>query len=181
MEDKYYIELKEKALKVEIYDRARDYAKDKNKVNAYFEMGELLSKAGREYGKNIIKQFATKLMVDVGKKYNERTLYGMRKFYEIFNDGKLTTMWSKLSWSHYREVLSLKDINEIIYYLNECENKDLTQRQLHELIKHNAYNRLSEETKTKLLKSNELRIDDLVPNPITIKSDLLKKKYLNMR
>ncbi|MBR3229524.1 MAG: hypothetical protein IKF91_01700 [Bacilli bacterium] len=37
MEDKYYIELKEKALKVEIYDRARDYAKDKNKVNAYFE------------------------------------------------------------------------------------------------------------------------------------------------
>lgn len=85
-------------------------------------------------------------------------------------------MWSKLSWSHYREVLSLKDINEIIYYLNECENKDLTQRQLHELIKHNAYNRLSEETKTKLLKSNELRIDDLVPNPITIKSDLLKEK-----
>ena len=42
--------------------------------------------------------------------------------------------------------------------------------------KHNAYNRLSEETKTKLLKSNELRIDDLVPNPITIKSDLLKEK-----
>ena len=32
MEDKYYIELKEKALKVEIYDRARDYSKDKIKL-----------------------------------------------------------------------------------------------------------------------------------------------------
>ncbi len=39
MEDKYYIELKEKALKVEIFDKARDYAKDKNKDNAYFEIG----------------------------------------------------------------------------------------------------------------------------------------------
>ncbi len=176
MEDKYYIELKEKALKAEIYDRARDYAKDKNKVNAYFEMGELLSKAGREYGKNIINNYSEKLMFEVGKKYNYRTLYRMRKFYEIFSDGKLTTMWSKLCWSHYREVLSLKNINEIIYYLNECESKNLTQRQLHELIKHNTYNRLSKETKTKLLKSNELRVNDLVPNPITIKSGLLKEK-----
>ena len=176
MEDKYYIELKEKALKVEIYDRARDYAKDKNKVNSYYEMGELLSKAGREYGKNIINNYSEKLMIEVGEKYNYRTLYRMRKFYELFNSRKLTTMWSKLSWSHYREVLSLKDINEIIYYLNECENKSLTQRQLHELIKNNTYDRLSNETKIKLIESVELKVNDLVPNPISIKSDLLKEE-----
>ena len=41
-------------------------------------------------------------------------------------------MYSKLCWSHYCEVLSLKDINEMIYYLNECEDKNLTQRELHE-------------------------------------------------
>ena len=176
MEDKYYIELKEKALKVEIYDRAKDYAKDKNKVSAYFEMGELLSKAGKEYGKNIINNYSEKLMIEVGKKYNYRTLYRMRKFYEIFSNGKLTTMWSKLSWSHYREVLSLKNINDIIYYLNECENKNLTQRQLHELIKHGAYNRLSNETKTKLLESKTLKVDDLIPNPIIIKTNSLKEE-----
>ena len=175
MEDKYYIELKEKALKVEIFDKARDYAKDKNKVNAYFEMGELLFKAGREYGKNIINNYSEKLMIEVGKKYNYRTLYRMRKFYEIFSEGKLTTMWSKLSWSHYREVLSLKNINEIKFYLNECESKNLTQRQLHELIKNNTYNRLSSETKTTLLESKALKVDDLIPNPIIIKSNLLKE------
>lgn len=174
MDDKYYIELKEKTLKVEIYDRTKDYAKDKNKVSAYFEMGELLSKAGKEYGKNVINNYSEKLMVEVGKKYNYRTLYRMRKFYEIFSNGKLTTMWSKLSWSHYREVLSLKNINEIIYYLNECENKNLTQRQLHELIKHGSYNRLSYETKTKLLESKVLKVDDLIPNPIVIKTSSLK-------
>lgn len=175
MEDKYYIELKEKALKVEIYDRAKDYAKDKNKVNAYFEMGELLSKAGREYGKNIINNYSEKLMIEVGKKYNYRTLYRMRKFYELFNGGKLTTMWSKLTWSHYREILSLKDIDEIKYYLNECQSKNLTQRQLHELIKQKTYNRLNIEVKNKLINKEQLKVNDLIPNPIFIKTNSLKE------
>ena len=176
MEDKYYIELKEKALKVEIFDKTRDYVKDKNKVNAYFEMGELLSKAGKEYGKNIINNYSEKLMIEVGKKYNYRTLYRMRKFYELFSTGKLTTSWSKLSWSHYREILSLKDIDEIKYYLNECENKNLTQRQLHELIRQKSYNRLSTEVKNKLIKKEQLRVNDLIPNPIIIKSNQLKEE-----
>lgn len=174
MEEEYYISIKEKLLKSEIYDKARDYAKDRNKVKVYYETGELLSKAGKHYGKNIIKQYSEKLMIEVGKKYNYRTLYRMRKFYEVFSDRKLTTMWSKLSWSHYREILSLKNINEIIYYLNECEDKNLTQRQLHDLIKHNTYNRLSNKTKTKLIESKELKINDLIPNPIVIRSDSLK-------
>ncbi len=176
MEDKYYIELKEKALKVEIYDKAKDYAKDKNKVNAYFEMGELLSKAGREYGKNIINNYSEKLMIEVGKKYNYRTLYRMRKFYELFSSGKLTTMWSKLSWSHYREILSLKDVDEIKYYLDECESKNLTQRQLHELIKQKTYNRLSIAAKNKLINRECLKVNDLIPNPIIIKTNSLKEE-----
>ena len=51
----YYNEIKEKLLKSEIYDRVKDYSKDRNKVLVYFETGKLLSEAGKEYGKNIIK------------------------------------------------------------------------------------------------------------------------------
>ena len=142
----------------------------------YFETGKLLSEAGKEYGKNIIKQYSENLMIEVGKKYNYRTLYRMRKFYELFSSEKLTTMWSKLSWSHYREVLSLKNINEIKFYLNECESKNLTQRQLHELIKHKTYSRLSSETKNKLITKEQLNVNDLVPNPIIIKTNSLKEE-----
>ena len=99
MKEQYYISIKEKLLKSEIYDKARNYAKDRNKVKVYFETGELLSKAWKDYGKNIIKQYSEKLMIEVGKKYNYRTLYRMRKFYELFSDEKLTTLWSNLSWS----------------------------------------------------------------------------------
>lgn len=103
----YYNEIKEKLLQSEIYDRAKDYSKDRNKVNVYFEIGKILSKAGKEYGKNVIKQYSEKLMIEVGKKYNERNLRYMRQFYELFEKQIWNTSCSKLSWSHYREILVL--------------------------------------------------------------------------
>ena len=81
----YYNEIKEKLIKSEIYDKVKDYAKDRNKVQVYYDTGKLLSEAGKEYGKNIIKQYSGKLVIEVGRKYNERTLRRIRQFYEIFS------------------------------------------------------------------------------------------------
>jgi len=106
----YYNEIKEKLIKSEIYDRVKDYSKDRNKVDTYFEIGKLLNEAGKEYGKNIIKQYSEKLMLEVGKKYKVSNLYKMRKFYEIFSDEKLYPLGTKLCWSHYRELLTIKNI-----------------------------------------------------------------------
>jgi len=166
----YYDEIKDILIKSEIYDRVKDYYKDRHKVKVYFEIGRLLNEAGKEYGKNIIKQYANKLMIEVGKKYNERTLRRIRQFYETFNNLKWSTLWTKLSWSHYREVLLLKDINEIKYYLDSCERNNLTVRELQSKIKSNEYNRLSDETKKKLIERKITNVSDLVPNPIYIKT-----------
>ena len=171
----YYNEIKEQLIKSEIYDRVKDYSKDRHKVKVYFEIGRLLNEAGKEYGKNVIKQYAEKLIIEVGKKYNERTLYGMRKFFEVFNNEKLNPLGSKLSWSHYRELLTIKNIDAIIYYIGICENNSLSKRQLQERIKNHEYDRLSNETKTKLIESKELKVNDLIPNPIVIKSNMLKE------
>lgn len=165
----YYNEIKEKLIKSELYDKVKDYSKDRNKVKVYYEIGKILHEAGKEYGKNIIKQYSEKLTIEVGKKYNYRTLYRMRKFYEIFSDEKLTTLLSKLSWSYYNEMLSLKSIDEIVYYLNQCINKNLTVRQLREIIKNKEYKRLSDATKNKLLNNHNLDLPDIIPNPIVIK------------
>jgi hypothetical protein len=124
----YYNEIKEQLIKSEIYDRVKDFSKDRHKVRVYFETGKLLSEAGKEYGKNIIKQYSKNLMIEVGKKYNERTLYRMRKFYKIFSNEKLTPLVSKLSWSHYIQLLSLKNEVEIMYYIGICEKNNLTKR-----------------------------------------------------
>ena len=171
----YYDKIKEKLIKEEIYDKTKDYSKDRNKVITYYETGKLLSEAGKEYGKNIIKQYSEKLMLEVGKKYNERTLRRIRQFYETFCDQKWSTLWTKLSWSHYREVLPLKDINAIRYYLNESESKNLSVKQLQAIIRQKEYERLGSEAKSKIKRKDNLTVKDRIPNPILIKSDSLNE------
>ncbi|MBO4246018.1 MAG: DUF1016 family protein [Bacilli bacterium] len=172
----YYNEIKENLIKSEIYDRAKDYLKDKHKVSVYFETGKLLSKAGKEYGKNIIKQYSENLMIEVGKKYNERNLRYMRQFYEVFSSIKWNPLGSKLSWSHFRELLIVKNTDAIMYYVDICERNNLTRRQLQDRIKSKEYDRLSSEVKGKLIAKEQLRVNDLVPNPIIIKTNTLKEE-----
>ena len=168
----YYTEIKEKILQSEVYDRIKDYSKSVNKVKVYFEIGKILSNIGKEYGKNIIEQYSEKLMLEVGKKYNIRTLYRMRKFYEVFSNEKLTPLVSKLSWSHYILLISIKDINEIIYYINISLKDNLNKRELKERIDSFEYKRLSDVAKLKMISLEKLDIIDYVPNPITIKNNL---------
>ena len=172
----YYDEIKEKLLKNEIYAKVKDYSKERNKVLTYFEVGKLLSEAGKEYGKNIIGQYAEKLVNEVGKKYNERYLRYMRQFYEMTLEIKWNPLGSILSWSHYKVLLPLKNVDEIKYYIDVCEKRNLTKRELESLIKSKEYERLGEETKNKLITNEELKLPDLVPNPLLIKSEFDKEK-----
>ena len=172
----YYDEIKEKLLKNEIYAKVKDYSKERNKVLTYFEVGKLLSEAGKKYGNDVIGSYAEKLVNEVGKKYNRRTLYRMKQFYNLFGEQKVSTMWTQLTWSHIRELLPLKDENAIGYYLNSAINLSLTQRELSEKIKSKEYERLGEETKNKLITNEELKLPDLVPNPLLIKSEFDKEK-----
>ncbi len=50
---------------------------------------------------------------------------------------KVQTVSAELSWSHYVELLSLNDINEINYYISVTEKNSLSVRQLRERIKSN--------------------------------------------
>ena len=166
----YYDEIKNKIINNEIYNKVKDYSKERNKVITYFEIGKLLEEAGSKYGDDIIGEYSNKLVQEVGKKYNKRTLFRMKQFYNVFSNEKVSTLWTQLTWSHYREVLSLEDINKITYYLNICEEQNLSVRELRQKIKSDEYERLYEETKTKLKIKEELKVPDLVKNPIQIKN-----------
>ena len=77
----YYEEIKNKLIENEIYVKVKDFSKERNKVITYYEIGKLLSEAGGKYGDNIIDEYSKKLVVDVGKKYNRRTLFRMKQVY----------------------------------------------------------------------------------------------------
>ena len=167
----YYNKIKNKLIDNEVYSKVKDYSKERHKVITYFEIGRLLNEAGGKYGDNIIEEYSKKLVVDVGKKYNRRTLFRMKQFYTVFSDEKVTTMLTQLTWSHYLLLLSFKDYDEIIYYINIAKDNNLTQRQLQEKIQSNEYKRLPIEAKNKFIKHEKLYVSDLIPNPIKIKNN----------
>lgn len=166
----YYNEIKNKIIDNEVYGRVKDYSKERNTVITYFELGKLLDEAGSRYGDNIINDYSKRLVVEFGKKYNERTLRRIRQYYRMFKDEKWSPVATKLSWRHYSELLSVKDENELVYYINVAYIRQLSKRELREIIRSNEYNRLLIETESKLLNKEILAIKDLIPNPILIKN-----------
>ena len=121
----YYNEIKNKLIDNEVYSKIKDYSKERHKVITYFEIGKLLNEAGGKYGDNIIDEYSKKLVVDIGKKYNRRTLFRMKQFYNLFGEQnieqKVSTMSTLLKWIHYTELLALNDINKINYYIKICK------------------------------------------------------------
>ena len=166
----YYEEIKNKIIDNETYERVKDYSKERHRVITYYEIGKLLNEAGKKYGAGIIKEYSKKLVLEVGTKYNERTLRRMRQLYLLFKRQKWSTVSTKLSWSHYSELLSIKNDDKLSYYLNLSVIQNIGVRELREKIKSKEYERLPDETKNKIIKEEKLDVKDLVPNPILIKN-----------
>ena len=172
----YYNEIKNKIIDNEVYVKVKDYSKERHKVITYFEIGKLLNEAGGKYGDNIIDEYSKKLVVEVGKKYNRRTLFRMKQFYNIFSNEKVSTLWTQLTWSHL-------EIDSMNYYIKDTMNKNLSVRELEFKIKSNEYQRLPIETKNKLILDDEIDVKDLVPNPILIRNknniEIINEKALH--
>ena len=166
----YYNEIKNKMIDDEVYSKIKDYSKERHKVITYFEIGKLLTEAGGKYGDNIIEEYSKKLVIEVGKKYNRSTLFRMKQFYNVFSNEKVAPLVQQLSWSHCLILLPIKNINEINYYINQVSKRNLSKRQLEEIVKNNEYERLPVATRNKLIYKDRVEAKDLVPNPILIKN-----------
>ena len=168
----YYNEIKNELINNEITKRVKDYSKNKSDLTTYYNVGKLLSEAGKHYGKNIIKEYSIKLTKELGKKYSYRSLNYMLKYY---NFQKMQSVTANLTWGHWIELLSIKDISKIKYYIIQCEKLLLTTRQLRERIKNKEYERLDNQTKEKLLTQKETDVVDFIKNPIAIKNTTNKE------
>lgn len=151
-------------------EKVKDYLKEKNTVITYFEIGRLLNEAGGKYGDNFIDKYSKKLVIKVGKKYNRRTLFRMKQFYNVFSNEKVSPLVTQLTWTNCLVLLSIKDVNELYYYANEVKNRLLSKRQLEEIIKNKNTKDCQSQLKNKLIFEEKLEVKDLVPNPILIKN-----------
>ena len=166
----YYDEIKNELINNEVTKKVKDYSKNKSDLTTYYNVGKLLAEAGKHYGENVIGKYANKLKIDLNKKYNERTLRRYRQFYNFVTNLKWSAMPTKLSWSHITELMILSNEDEINYYISVVNDRNIGYRKLGEIIKNNEYGRIDEETKNKLKNKEELKVPDLVKNPIQIKN-----------
>ena len=171
----YYNEIKNELINNEINRKVKSYSINRGDLITYYNVGKMLSEAGKHYGEGIIQKYSIKLIKEVGKKYNSTNLKRMRQFYFMIEKGAL--LGHQLSWSHYRELIPLKDINKINYYIDICESKLITRDELRLKIKSNEYERLSSKSKNKIAKRKETNIIDFVKDPILIKNS---KNYKNI-
>ena len=163
----YYEEIKNEFINNEINKKVKNYLINRKDLETRYNVGKLLSEAGKKYGEGIINEYSKKLTLELGKGYNVTNLKRYRQFYILIQKG--APMAHQLSWSQYVELLSIKDMPKVMFYINLCIKHNLTKRQLRERIKSKEYERLSENAKSKFVANEQPLLPDLVKNPILIK------------
>ena len=97
----------------------------------------------------------------------------MRTFFEVVKKSPPLADQCKninITWSNICEILYLKNIEEIKYYLDLSNKLCLTKRELRLRIKSDEYNRLPAEVKEKL-KSNQVEsTSEKVPSPVVLQN-----------
>ena len=166
----YYDEIKNELVNNEIYKRVKDYSKNKHDLSTYYNVGKLLSEAGKSYGDGIIKEYSKRLTNELGKKYSYTYLTRMRQFYLLGK--KVAPLAQQLTWSHYVELISLKNIDEIRYYIDISASQNLSRNELRNRIKSKEYERLDSKTKEKLINKEDTLVSDFIKDPIIVNNSL---------
>ena len=112
LEEKYYSNIKEELVQSVIDKKIDTYIANRNELSHYYNVGKMIidAQGGEErakYGNGLIRKFSLRLTKELGKGYDTTTLKRMRRFFLLIKKG--ATLWHQLSWSHYRELLSLED------------------------------------------------------------------------
>lgn len=143
---RYYTEIENYIKKNEVNKKTRVLEENQDTLTNYWNIGRLLVKAqGGEkrakYGNGLIKEWASKYTEKYGKGYDSTNLRKFRQLYLLFPNCA-TLSRTSLSWSQLVVLLPIQDENKRNYYINQCNAKNLSVRELRCEIKNNSYERL---------------------------------------
>lgn len=156
-------------------------------LNLYWNIGKMIveiqgGKFKAKYGEYVINNLSVRLTKEFGKGFSGKNLRTMRKFYVYFPIWK--TVSSKLSWSHYLELLKINEKNKRSFYLNESINSNWSVRELQRQRNSLLYERLIvSKNKDKILELSEKGQiiksgKDLIKDPFVLEFLDIKEIYL---
>ena len=179
----YYEQVENLIKNNEINKKVRALQDNSETLLTYWNVGKLIveaqgGKKRAKYGDGLIKEWGNKLSEKYGKGYNSRNLERMRKLYILYPIS--SSLRSELTWTHYRTILSIKNENERNYYINQILLNNLSSRELQKEIKNKSFDRLSYKDKNNIEIisdiNSSLSIEDMIKDPIILKSDIDTKE-----
>jgi predicted nuclease of restriction endonuclease-like (RecB) superfamily len=152
-------------------------------VHTYYQIGKIIvedEQGGAErasYAKQTLKHLSLKLNQEFGKGYSVDNLESMRFFYLEYGKSETVSRISdtpfKLSWSHYIQLLKIKERNERRFYELECIQNNWSVRELKRQYDSSLFERLVL-SRNKDEVNNLSNTGQLMDNPI----DALKSPYV---
>lgn len=104
---------------------------------------ELLDDDGRAaYGKRLVKETGIALAASHGRGFETKNLWRMMGFADAFPDQQIVaTLSRQLGWSHFKEILPLKDANSRAWYARTAGEERWSVRHLRKRIEAKDYER----------------------------------------
>ena len=153
-------------------------------VVTYYEIGRrIVEKEQRgarraEYGKRIIEGLSEYLTAEIGKGYSVENIKLMRRFYTVYSENPIrqsviTQFNPSISWTHYVQLMRIKNVNERRFYEKEIANNGWTFREFERQYDSSLYERLA-------LSRDKERVLELSERGQTVKTpqDLFKDPYV---
>ena len=115
-------------------------------IDTYWNIGKIIiekeqsGKIKAEYGKSILLNVSKKLTREIGKGFSKSNLFNMRRFYLTYS--KIPDASGILGWSHYCELIAIKDENKRNFYEKETINSKWSVRELQRQIETSLFERL---------------------------------------
>ena len=153
---------------------------NKSVIYVYWNIGRIIvsneneNNNRLEYGKEVLKGLSNELTKYLGKGYSITNLKYMRTFYRSYPN--YNEISEKLSWSHYCELMIIKDIDKRNFYEKECINSNWSVKELQRQLDTSLFERLLlSDGKVNKEKVLELSKDGQV---LSKPSDIVKQPYV---
>ena len=136
---------------------------------------EVLGNKRADYGKQIVATVSQQLQAEYGTKgFEERTIRRMMQFAQTFPDVQIVSpLVSKLSWSHFLIVMSIKDELKREFYVTMAASERWSKRTLQEKIDGMLYERTAISGKPEEMirqELSQLRDDNVLSPDLVFKS-----------
>ena len=128
----------------------------------YWQIGDrirqdILKEKRADYGEEIISTLSIQLVKEFGNGFSRPNLFRMVRFAEVFPGGKIvSTLSRQLSWSHFVEIIPLKDDLQRNFYAEMCRIERWSVRTLRKKISGMLYERTAISKKPEELVKKEL-------------------------